>query len=134
MSHPGLTSSHAEIFYRGNNMLDEPKTQLAGVAGLPSDSKINGCDKKTAPENPSETLVNPRGCRTSRKRPATPEQRALIAIRVKHGPDTLAGRICSDVVEEFENHKIAKAMDGAFQLSMLAVLMPAKVRELAKLI
>lgn len=61
-------------------------------------------------------------------------RRGLIAIRFKHGADTLAGHICSDMVEEFENHKIAKATDNAFQLRKLGELMPAKVRELSKLI
>lgn len=60
-------------------------------------------------------------------------RRGLIAIRFKHGADTLAGRICSDMVEQIENHKVAKATGCAFQISKLAVLMPAKVRELEKL-
>lgn len=107
---------------------------MAGVAGLPSDSKINGCDTKTAFENPSKGHVNPRRCRTSRKRPATPEQRGLIAIRAKLGADTKAGHVCSTMVGQFENYQHAKSTSNAFQLSKLAVLMPAKVRELEKLI
>jgi hypothetical protein len=58
---------------------------MAGVAGLPSDSKINGCDTKTDIENPSKGYANPHRCRTSSKRPATPEARSLIVLRGRVG-------------------------------------------------
>jgi hypothetical protein len=93
-------------------------------------SSVNG----TGTYEKSGTPLTQRRSRRVRKYPATPEQRALIALRAKHGADTLAGHICSDIVEQFDSHQFAKATGGAFQLSMLAVLMPAKVGELAKLI
>jgi hypothetical protein len=34
------------------------------VAGLPSFSNINKCDKKTTSKRPSKTAVNPLDCRT----------------------------------------------------------------------
>lgn len=38
---------------------------MAGVAGLPQASNINGCDTETGPKTPAETAGNPRECRTS---------------------------------------------------------------------
>jgi hypothetical protein len=37
---------------------------VAGVAGLPQASNINGCDTETAPNNPASTAGNPAECRT----------------------------------------------------------------------
>ena len=38
----------------------------AGVAGLPEGNNSNGCDTKTGPNDPAESLTNPRHCHTFR--------------------------------------------------------------------
>jgi hypothetical protein len=38
--------------------------EVAGVAGLPQASNINGCDTETGPKTPANTAGNPAECRT----------------------------------------------------------------------
>lgn len=62
-------------------------------------SSVNGtgtCEK-------SGTRLTQRRSRRVRKYPATPEQRGLIALRVKHGAKTAAGQRYSNLAEMFGN-------------------------------
>jgi hypothetical protein len=46
----------------GNGQFD----MAAGVVGLPEGNNSNGRDTKTGPNDPAESLTNPRHCRTFR--------------------------------------------------------------------
>ncbi|WP_375414400.1 hypothetical protein [uncultured Bradyrhizobium sp.] len=77
---------------------------------------------------PGDAGLTQRRSRRVRKRPATPEQRKLIAIRVRFGADTPKGASCSNLVEQLGHYPKAVGV----QRADLAKLIPEQIARLAR--
>lgn len=88
---------------------------MAGVAGLPYPSKINGCDSKSVKMHPTETAGNPRECRTMTDFTETRSMLKMLAMA--EDGDTPIRQAAHNLLEMTENMSKSRDLRQQHQLT-----------------